>query len=127
MTVMQSLNCGTAGYLSGAVKNSGILGSDNVSLGTFLRTEVGTQKEMDSLTNTHFKLTNTRICPYLSFCSPLLYPSYVAHNTIILFEIIGHIKYTNWSRLTFRRLMSYIYAAPILDVSRSHTTTQHSR
>jgi len=30
-------------------------------------------------------------------------------------------------RLTFRRLMSYIYGAPILDVSRSHTTTQHSR
>jgi len=26
-----------------------------------------------------------------------------------------------------RRLMSYIYGAPILDVSRSHTTTQHSR
>ena len=25
-----------------------------------------------------------------------------------------------------RRLMSYIYGAPILDVSRSHTTTQHS-
>jgi len=39
-----------------------------------------------------------------------------------------------WSRdhavgggLTLRRLMSYIYGAPILDVSRSHTTTQHSR
>ena len=35
--------------------------------------------------------------------------------------------------LTLRRLMSYIYIyiyiyrAPILDVSRSHTTTQHSR
>jgi len=29
--------------------------------------------------------------------------------------------------LTFRRLMSYTYGAPILDVSRSHTTTQHSR
>ena len=29
--------------------------------------------------------------------------------------------------LTFRRLMSYIYGTPILDVSRSHTTTQHSR
>ena len=29
--------------------------------------------------------------------------------------------------LTFRLLMSYIYGAPILDVSRSHTTTQHSR
>jgi len=29
--------------------------------------------------------------------------------------------------LTLRRLMSYIYGAPILDVSRSHTTTQRSR
>ena len=29
--------------------------------------------------------------------------------------------------LTLRRLMLYIYGAPILDVSRSHTTTQHSR
>jgi len=32
-----------------------------------------------------------------------------------------------FASLTFRRLMSYIYGAPILDVSRSHTTTQHSR
>ena len=30
-------------------------------------------------------------------------------------------------RLTLRLLMSYIYGASILDVSRSHTTTQHSR
>ena len=29
--------------------------------------------------------------------------------------------------LTLRLLMSYIYGAPILDVSRSHTTTHHSR
>jgi len=29
--------------------------------------------------------------------------------------------------LTLRRLTSYIYGAPILDVSRSHTATQHSR
>ena len=29
--------------------------------------------------------------------------------------------------LTLRLLMSCIYGAPILDVSRSHTTTQHSR
>ena len=34
---------------------------------------------------------------------------------------------TEVKRLTLRRLMSYIYGAPILDVSRSHTTTQHSR
>ena len=29
--------------------------------------------------------------------------------------------------LTLRRLMSYLHGAPILDVSRSQTTTQHSR
>jgi len=38
---------------------------------------------------------------------------------------------SNWTvavkGLTLRQLMSYIYGAPILDVSRSHTTTQHSR
>ena len=33
----------------------------------------------------------------------------------------------SYLQLTLRRLMSYIYGAPILDVSRSHTTTQHSR
>jgi len=38
------------------------------------------------------------------------------------------IKYPLFSSdLTLRRLMLYIYGAPILDVSRSHTTTQHSR
>jgi len=41
------------------------------------------------------------------------------------------IQEIRWSGtgLTLRRLMSYIYiyGAPILDVSRSHTTTQHSR
>ena len=34
---------------------------------------------------------------------------------------------TEKCHLTLMRLMSYIYGAPILDVSRSHTTTQHSR
>ena len=36
------------------------------------------------------------------------------------------ITQTTWI-LTLRWLMSCIYGAPILDVSRSHTTTQHSR
>ena len=35
--------------------------------------------------------------------------------------------FTSQVLLTLRLLMSYIYRAPILDVSRSHTTTQHSR
>ena len=49
-----------------------------------------------------------------------------------LLELLGAHQFIYVSRirvklLTFRRLMSYTYGAPILDVSRSHTTTQHSR
>ena len=38
-----------------------------------------------------------------------------------------HVSRIRVKSLTLRRLLSYIYGAPILDVSRSHTTTQHSR
>ena len=38
-----------------------------------------------------------------------------------------HVSRIRVKLLTIRLLMSYIYGAPILDVSRSHTTTQHSR
>ena len=54
----------------------------------------------------------------------------VWHGTLGLI-LLG--SYYSKGYLTLRRLMSYIYiyiyiyGAPILDVSRSHTTTQHSR
>jgi len=38
-----------------------------------------------------------------------------------------HVSRIRVKLLTFRRLMSYTYGAPILDVSRTHTTTQHRR
>jgi len=38
-----------------------------------------------------------------------------------------HVSRIRVKLLTLRRLISYIYGAPILDVSRSHTTTQDSR
>jgi len=49
-----------------------------------------------------------------------------------LLALLGAHHFLHLSRirvklLTFRLLMSYIYGAPILVVSRSHTTTQHSR
>ena len=51
-----------------------------------------------------------------------------------LLALLGAHHFLHFSRirvklLTFMLLMSYIYiyGAPILDVSRSHTTTQHSR
>ena len=40
---------------------------------------------------------------------------------------ILHVSRIRVKSLTLRLLMSYIYGAPILDVSRSHTTTHHSR
>ena len=53
-------------------------------------------------------------------------------NPIYLLALLGSHHFLHVSRirvklLTLRRLMSYIYGEPILDVSRSHTTTQHSR
>ena len=52
--------------------------------------------------------------------------------TCYLLALLGAHHFLHVSRirvrlLTFRLLMSYIYGAPIHDVSRSHTTTQHSR
>ena len=38
-----------------------------------------------------------------------------------------HVSRIRVKLLILRLLMSYIYGVPILDVSRSHTTTQHSR
>jgi len=38
-----------------------------------------------------------------------------------------HVSRIRVKSLTIRLLMSYIYGAPILDVSRSYTTTRHSR
>ena len=38
-----------------------------------------------------------------------------------------HVSRIRVKSLTFRSLTLYMYWAPILDVSRSHTTTQHSR
>jgi len=38
-----------------------------------------------------------------------------------------HVSRIRVKSLTLKLLMSYIYGAHILDVSRSHTTTQHSR
>jgi len=48
------------------------------------------------------------------------------HYTALTYQIVLTIQ-VSINSLTLRRLMSYIYGAPILDVSRSHTTTQHSR
>ena len=69
-----------------------------------------------------FLLILNRINPLNPELNPICY----------LLALLGAHHFLHVSRirvklLNFRLLMSYIYGAPILDVSRSHTTTQHSR
>ena len=71
--------------------------------------------------------------PYCSYSSckafnplnPELSP--ICYLLALLAHHFLHVSRIRVQLLTFRRQMSYIYGAPILDVSRSHTTTQHSR
>ena len=65
-------------------------------------------------------------CLIIYSLNPELYP------ICCLLALLGahHFLHVSTIRIklrNFRLLMSYVYGAPILDVSRSHTTTQHSR
>ena len=101
-----------------------------------LPTKLGVS-EYDREASTTKRLRSTGDC----WAITKLFPSYYIHG-IGLLEINSRLKSGNayyqsvqnllssssiYNYLTLRRLMSYIYGAPILDVSRSHTTTQHSR
>ena len=66
-------------------------------------------------------LTRHSINPLKPELNPICYLlALLAHHFL-------HVSRIRVKSLTLRWLMSYIYGAPILDVSRSHTTTQHSR
>ena len=90
----------------------------------------------------HFNTSFTIIL--LSMFSYFYWPIFVSFPIIInplnpelipicyLLALLGahhffHVSRIRVKLLTFRLLMSYMYGASILDVSRSHTTTQHSR
>ena len=83
---------------------------------------------------------NLTHCLHRGEHSPLVAPATVVVNPLnpelnpicYLLALLGahhflHVSRIRVKSLIFRLLMSYIYGAPILDVSRSHTTTQHSR
>ena len=70
----------------------------------------------------YFKMHFAHINPLKPELNPICY----------LLALLGAHHFLHVSRirvklLTFRLLRSDIYGAPIFDVSRSHTTTQHSR
>ena len=95
----------------------------------------------------HPDATSARVMAYKNqICFPYLTGSYFCPSNCSRLESVNHespffrkslktpfrvslviMRITKLSFLTLRRLMPYIYGAPILDVSRSHTTTQHSR
>ena len=62
---------------------------------------------------------------YINPLNPELNP--ICYLLALLAHHFLHVSRIRVKSLTLRPLMSYIYGAPILDVSRSHTTTQHSR
>ena len=87
--------------------------------------------------NLHFLKKNRNLVTSREVCkaSKWLDVSKLANSVVSLMNIESQLinlhtfipTYEQRNDLTFRLLMSYIYGAPILDVSRSHTTTQHSR
>ena len=62
---------------------------------------------------------------YFNPLNPELNP--ICYLLALLAHHFLHVSRIRVKSLSLRLLMSYIYGAPILDVSRSHTTTQHSR
>jgi hypothetical protein len=63
--------------------------------------------------------------PGVNRLSPELNP--ICYLLALLAHDFFHVSRIRVKSLTLRLLMSHIYGAPILDVSKSHTTTQHSR
>ena len=67
----------------------------------------------------------TKNCWHFNPLNPELNP--ICCLLALLAHHILHVSRIKVKSLNLRLLMSYIYGAPILDVSRSHTTTHHSR
>ena len=85
---------------------------------------------INTLKTGSFKLFKRPFPGFLTIFNPLnveLKP--ICYLLALLAHHFLHISRIRVKSLTLRLLMSYkyIHAAPILDVSRSHTTTQHSR
>ena len=73
----------------------------------------------------HFIILDLTTYSLINPLNPELNP--ICYLLALLAHHFLHVGRIRVKSLTLRLLMSYIYGAPILDVSRSHTTTQHSR
>ena len=89
-------------------------------------TKRGLHVDVYCITHYQAALENERrYCHTINPLNPELNP--ICYLLALLAQHFLHVSRIRVKSLTLRLLMSYIYGAPILDVSRSHTTTQHSR
>ena len=79
----------------------------------YKKTSVATSFSCVAIFSLNFNLLNPEL-------NPIYLLALLSHHFL-------HVSRIRVKSLTIRLLMSYIYGAPILDVSRSHTTTHHSR
>ena len=76
-------------------------------------------------TQTENRIRSKYLLCFIKPLNPELNP--ICYLLALLAHHFLHVSRIMVKSLTLRFLMSYIYGAHILDVSRSHTTTQHSR
>jgi len=100
------------------------------SIGDVVRRAVPSLPQMPSLRGDYINVEETvplqmSLLDVLNPLNPELNP--ICYLLALLAQHFLHVSRIRVKSLTLRLLMSYIYGAPILDVSRSHTTTQHSR
>ena len=101
---------------------------------------VGCYVTLDDVLFIEFFTRHVMIIYFLAWWWSISRPKQVAFNPLnpelnpicYLLALLGahhllHVSRIRVKLLTFRLLMSCIYGAPILDVSRAHTTTQHGR
>jgi len=109
-----------------AASSDGVARLWNVETGAVEREYNGHQKAVTSLA---FRDEIIRDWSYVCVCVCACACVRVLHvmNFRTQYAFVMYVDESEGIVLTLRWLMSYIYGAPILDVSRSHTMTQHSR
>jgi len=86
---------------------------------------MGLPSYMRSVVDRNVVMRHIPVSGFLNPLSPELNP--ICYLLALLAHHFLHVSRIRVKLLTIRLLMSYIYGAPILDVSRSYTTTHHSR
>ena len=98
----------------------------NAGWGHIVKTDNSSIERVEEFKYLGTKLTDQNsIQEEINPLNPELIP--ICYLLALLAHHFLHVSRIRVKSLTIRLLMSYVYGAPILDVSRSHTTAHHSR